>query len=230
MSFKSFLISIFVLSLLSGCNLTASTSITTPLPTVAPTLEFSEPTQVQSSFPTQPGIVVTSTPLSSQQQILDLATAVINLLKAKDMAALSKYVHPLLGLRFSPYAYIKDSDQVFTADQVAGLMSDTMIYTWGNYDGTGEPIEMPFADYYPRFVYDEDFANAPQIALNHRLGVSSSLDNNQEFYPNAMIVEFYFPGFDPQYEGLDWRSLRLVFMNDNLNWYLAGIVHDQWTS
>jgi len=26
-----------------------------------------------------------------------------------------------------------------------------------------------------------------------------------------MVVEYHFPGIDPQYGGLDWRSLRLVF-------------------
>jgi hypothetical protein len=28
---------------------------------------------------------------------------------------------------------------------------------------------------------------------------------------------------------MDWRSLRLVFMQDGGTWYLAGIIHDQWT-
>jgi hypothetical protein len=36
-------------------------------------------------------------------------------------------------------------------------------------------------------------------------------------------------GFDPEYEGMDWRSLRLVFEKKNDIWYLVGIIHDQWT-
>jgi hypothetical protein len=44
-----------------------------------------------------------------------------------------------------------------------------------------------------------------------------------------MIVEYYFPGFDPQYGGMDWRSLRLVFSDHGGTWYLAGIIHDEWT-
>jgi len=75
-----------------------------------------------------------------------------------------------------------------------------------------------------------DFANAPQIAINHRLGVSTTMDNAEKFYPEAMIVEYYFPGFDAQLEGMDWRSLRLVFQQDNSTWYLVGIIHDQWTT
>ena len=126
---------------------------------------------------------------------------IISALKNKDMNELSQYVHPQMGLRFSPYATVKDTDQVFSADQVAGLMADPTVYLWGNYDGSGEPINLTFADYYAKFVYDEDFANAPQIALNHRLGTGNSIDNTIEYYQSSMVVEFYFPGFDPQYAG-----------------------------
>jgi hypothetical protein len=145
------------------------------------------------------------------------------------MVSLSNYVHPVNGVRFSPYAFVKDTDQVFPADKVSSLMADSKVYTWGTYDGSGEPIKLTFLDYYAKFVYDVDFTNAPQMALNHRLGVGNSIDNSSEFYPDAMIVEYYFPGFDLQYAGMDWRSLRLVFTEYNNIWYLAGIIHDQWT-
>jgi hypothetical protein len=45
-----------------------------------------------------------------------------------------------------------------------------------------------------------------------------------------MIVEYYFPGFDLQLQGMDWRSLRLVFTLYDNTWYLVGIIHDQWTT
>ncbi|MFZ2096005.1 MAG: hypothetical protein WAV05_05135 [Anaerolineales bacterium] len=229
MATKYFIYFVLLSSILSGCNFAAPTVSLTAIPTTAPTLEFSEPTLIQPISTTLPSLITTSTPLSAQQSVLDQASEVITLLKNKDMLSLSKYIHPLLGLRFSPYAFVKDTNQVFSANEVAGLLTDSTIYTWGNYDGSGAPIELPFAEYYSQFVYDVDFADAPQIALNHRLGVSTSMDNNLEFYPGGMIVEYYFPGFDPQYAGMDWRSLRLVFMQDNNNWYLAGIIHDQWT-
>jgi hypothetical protein len=227
---KIILICVLVFSFLTGCNLASHGVLSTSVPTVAPTLEFSEPTQIQPIFPTQPINEITSTPLATQQIVLDRASEVIAILKNGDMLTLSKYIHPRLGLRFSPYAFVKDTDQVFSTSEVAGLLTDNIVYDWGNYDGSGAPIELTFGEYYSQFVYDVDFANAPQIALNHRLGESSSLYNNHEFYPSAMIVEFYFPGFDPQYEGMDWRSLRLVFIQDSNNWYLAGIIHDQWTT
>jgi hypothetical protein len=42
-------------------------------------------------------------------------------------------------------------------------------------------------------------------------------------------VEYHFSGFDKKFEGMDWASLKLVFENSNNEWYLVGIVHDQWT-
>ena len=41
-------------------------------------------------------------------------------------------------------------------------------------------------------------------------------------------MEYYFSGFDPQYGGMDWRSLRLVFAPHGEGWALVGIVHDEW--
>lgn len=217
---------------LAGCNLTASTASPSPIVTSVPTLPFNPPAPTQSAptilAPTE--IAMPPTPLSADQGVIDLASQVAAALQERDMARLASYVNPQVGLRFSPYAAVKDSDLRFSTEQLPGLLTDNTIYTWGAYYGTGEPIELTFDKYYGLFIYDEDFANAPQLALNHRLGVSTTLDNSAEYYQGAMIVEYYFPGFDPALEGMDWRSLRLVFMQENNTWYLAGIIHDQWTT
>jgi hypothetical protein len=230
---KSILIFILLASLLAGCGITSRVVEPTTTPPEIPTLEFSQPTlipQVSSTSNPSPGKFKPPTsPASVQQVVLNKAFEVINALKIMDMVTLSQYVHPQMGLRFSPYETVKDTDQVFAADKVTGLIDDPTVYLWGHYDGSGEPINLTFADYYSKFVYDEDFANAPQIALNHRLGTGTSIDNTFEYYQSSMVVEFYFPGFDPQYAGMDWRSLRLVFMQQGNDWFLVGIIHDQWT-
>jgi hypothetical protein len=220
---------------LVGCNLVASPTTPTNVPTSAPTLAFSQPSPtppvILSTIPPASTVVVISpTPVTTEQAVFDRAALVVTALRDKDMAALAGYVDPQMGLRFSPYAAVKDTDQVFTPDKLASLFSDSTVYTWGGYYGTGEPIQLTFTDYYAKFIYDVDFANAPQVALNHRLGVSTTLDNSAEFYSGATIVEYYFPGFDPTLEGMDWRSLRLVFMQTGTIWYLVGIIHDQWTT
>jgi hypothetical protein len=55
------------------------------------------------------------------------------------------------------------------------------------------------------------------------------VENQFEVYEKAIIVEYYFSGIEPQYEGLDWQSLRLVFQENEGSWCLVGIIHNQWT-
>lgn len=176
------------------------------------------------------GQVATWERLSASQQPLMTALNAIQLIKSKDLAGLSALVHPEKGLRLTPYPHVDvKADKVFTAQAVAGLATDTTVYQWGSYDGSGEPIKLNFNDYYQRFIYDHDFALAPIIGNNHAVSTGNTIDNVQQAYPSGKFVEFYFPGFDPKYEGIDWSSLKLVFEQQNGTWYLVGIVHGQWT-
>lgn len=167
---------------------------------------------------------------TEQQPVLNRAMAVVNLLKQKDMAGLAPYIHPAKGVRFSPYASVNlQRDLVFTLKQLPALFSNSQKYDWGIYDGSGEPINLTFNDYYGKFVYDVDFARPHMIGNNRQIGKGNSINNIAEAYPGDVFVEFHFSGFDPKYNGMDWRSLRLVFEEVNGAWYLIGIVHDQWT-
>ncbi len=155
---------------------------------------------------------------------------VIGFMKSKDMSSLSQYIHPTKGVRFTPYFFTDtQNDKVFTAEEVAGLMESTELINWGVYDGSGEPINLTFGDYYDKFVYDKDFANPQVIGNNVPIGRGNTIDNTAEAYPNGYFVELHFPGFDPQFQGIDWESLRLVFEEYNDAWYLVGIIHGQWT-
>lgn len=160
----------------------------------------------------------------------DRATEVLYAIKSKDMTKLAQAAHPDKGIRFSPYGHVfADTDLKFSADQIKSLASDKKRYTWGSYDGSGEPIEMTFGEYYNRFIYDEDFVKAKEVGYNKILGKGNIIINTAEVYPKAVIVEYYFPGFDPQYGGMDWRSLRLAFEKQGTTWYLVGIIHNEWT-
>jgi len=162
--------------------------------------------------------------------ITNKANAILTALKNKDMAALASYVHPEEGLRFTPYSYIDpSSDKHFDASQIAGLMQDTMVYNWGAYDGTGDPIDLTFVDYYDKFVYDEDFLTAPYVVFNQVLQRGNSINNIEDIYPQGVSVEYHFSGFDEQYGGMDWKSLKPVFEQYGTDWYLVGIIHEQWT-
>ena len=162
--------------------------------------------------------------------LLSTTVNVLELLKNKDMDGLSSFVHPTKGVRISPYGYVDiENHLVFSADEVANLVNDTEEYTWGDYDGSGEPIQLNFNDYYDAFIFDEDFSNPQIIGNNISIGQGNSLDNVAEVYEDGHFVELHFNEIDPQYEGMDWRSLKLVFETVDGNWYLVGIVHDQWT-
>lgn len=164
------------------------------------------------------------------RNLLSTTINVLELLKNKDMDALSSLVHPTQGVRFSPYGYVDtDNHLVFTAEEVADLVDDSGIYTWGSYDGSGEAIELDFNEYYDEFIFDEDFASPQIIGNNVRIGQGNTLENIEEVYPEGRFIELHFEEIDPQYEGMDWRSLRLVFETVDGNWYLVGIVHDEWT-
>ena len=167
--------------------------------------------------------------IDDKENLISRAGAVITSLRDFDMRELSRLVHPEKGCRFSPYTYVNESDLRFTPSEFARLGRDTNLHTWGSYDGTGYPINLTFKDYYKRFVYDRDFAHAETVGYNRIVKSGNTINNISQFYPGSMVVEYHFAGFDPQYAGMDWRSLRLVFEKKVDTWYLVGIVHDEWT-
>jgi len=157
-------------------------------------------------------------------------------LRDHDMVELAALVHPIKGVTFSPYTFVRtlqgapgEAHLVFPRDQVAGLWSDPAVRHWGYYDGSGESIDRTFQAYYAEFVYDVDFAQPEEIGFDEFIGQGNTINNIREAYPLGVPVEYYFSGFDPQYGGMDWRSLRLVFEQADGSWYLVGIVHDEWT-
>jgi hypothetical protein len=165
-----------------------------------------------------------------------LAAQAILALRDQDIPELAGLVHPVKGITFSPYAYVRplqgalgEADLVFSRDQLLGLWTDPTVYRWGRYDGSGEPIDLTFEQYYQRFVYDVDFAQPDVVGFNDMVGQGNTPNNIADVYPLAQTVEYHFEGFDPQYAGMDWRSLRLVLEEYEGDWYLVGIVHDQWT-
>ncbi len=163
---------------------------------------------------------------------LEAAATVMKALKNGDMATIASWAHLEQGIRFSPYAHVDpEKDVVMKRSELEGAMKDPSKRLWGAFDGSGEPIELTYADYHRKFVYDEDFAGKGEVALNKRLGTSTTLDNLRDVYPQERydVVEYYISAIDPQYEGMDWRSLRLVFERIGEDHALVGIVHDQWT-
>ena len=165
----------------------------------------------------------------SDAQVKELALETVGYLRERDLGSLITLIDPDKGVRFSPYPHVNvDTDLVFKPDEFP-TFKDTNKLKWGEADGSGDPIELTFRDYYEQFVYTKDFADAPQVNVNRIAGTGNALFNVPEVYPGASYVEFYFPGFDKELNGMDWQSLVLVFTPAGDDWHLAGIVHGQWT-
>ena len=148
---------------------------------------------------------------NAKEIIAELAEEVIHAISSKDAEKLAQYVHPE-GMRFTPYTYVDEKkDIVFTQDEVRNFFADQNLYLWGCYDGTGYEIKLTPGEYYKEFIYSADFVNAEQIGYNQVLSSGNMLENQFEVYTDPIVVEYYFPGFDPEFIGMDWRSLRLVF-------------------
>ena len=162
----------------------------------------------------------------------EAATTVLRALKSGNMDTVAAWAHPEKGVRFSPYAYVDtEKDQVLTREELTDAMASSEVRNWREYAGNGDIIELTYADYHKKFVYDADFMEDAEIGLNESLGEGTTINNLHEVYPpdSHDYVEYHIDGIDPAHEGMDWRSLRLVFEKMGMDRVLVGIVHDQWT-
>ena len=177
------------------------------------------------------GSKASTDPAKVQWAVDARAKEAIAAIRDKDLDRLAALVHPKQGLRFSPYSFVRtgpDGDQVFNATALTKAWTSSRSFHWGEYDGSGKSIDLGFPQYWERFVYDRDFAGAPEVGYDKVIGRGNTLINIAEAYPGAAFVEYHFPG-SQQYGGMDWKSLRLVFALYEGKWYLVGIIHDEWT-
>ena len=169
----------------------------------------------------------------SNEKILVTAKEIVKLIKNKEFKNLANYVHPIKGVVFSPEYYNPKINAVFSKELIVKGFDNNKKYIWGYFDGSGDTIELTFREFYDKYVYDKDYVNAPEIVLNP----THDNDNNRKSFirsikeevPGLSFVEFYFSGFDKKYEGMDWRSLFLVFENYENKWYLIAIINGHWT-
>ncbi len=176
---------------------------------------------------TEEGII---TPESAEEIIKETADEVIEAIKNKDEEKISEFTHPEKGVRFTPYTNVsEEKDVVFSKEEMKNFFNDEKVYLWGHYDGKGNEISLTPSEYYDEFIYTEDFIEAEEVGYNKVLSTGNMIENQFEVYENPIVVEYYFSGFDPQYSGMDWKSLRLVFEEYEGEWKLVGVIHNQWT-
>lgn len=137
---------------------------------------------------------------------------------------------PAKGLRFVPYGYFNGDNPILKKDEIKNKWAKEDKIIWGTYDGSGETIELNLKEYFEKFIWDVNFLKADDIQLNKTRGTGNTIDNLKEVYPEADYVEFYMEGKNPDYGGMDWRLLRMVYAkNSDGKYELIAITHSQWT-
>lgn len=172
----------------------------------------------------------TMEPELAKKTIAEISNKLMQAISNKDSQLISEFIHPVKGVRFTPYTYVSiENDVVFNQEEVKNFFNDQNVYTWGCYDGIGGDISLTSSQYYDAFIYTADFINAEDIGYNEVLSIGNMIENQFEVYNNAIVVEYYFSGFNPDLGGIDWQSLRLAFEQYEGDWKLVGIIHNQWT-
>ncbi|TKD72016.1 hypothetical protein [Pseudalkalibacillus hwajinpoensis] len=161
--------------------------------------------------------------------VMEKAYDVMRAIQNRKMTDLAQFVHPQKGVLFSPYATVDSKRaQVFMPVQVKGLLTNKKQIEWGTEAGKGDPIRLSPDDYFKTYVYDVDFIETDFVTYNGYYKETNSIQNITEAFPESNYIEFFVPGSE-EYEGMDWKSLKLVFTDYEGEPYLAGVVHDQWT-
>lgn len=161
--------------------------------------------------------------------LMSTSEEILRHIKNGEYTKFARFIHPQDRIRFSPYAYIDTAkDKVLSADELLQLVIGNKKINWNS--SWEEKTELlTVAEYFKKFVYDVDFLQAELKSINQYHSQGTDINNITEVYPGAGVVEFFFPGFDKKYEGLDFRALRLVYKTNNGKLFLTGIVHDKWT-
>lgn len=167
--------------------------------------------------------------LTQQDSIKAIGRQVLSLLKAQNYKELTTYFSAD-GVLFSPYGFIDTAQSKrLTPEDFLQAVDKNWTLTWGHFDGTGEPIKLSVKAYLKKFVWNADYLNAEAVGFDQVIKQGNSSNNLKTIYPNRHFIDYHFSGFDQKYNGMDWSSLRLVFENDNGEYFLVAIIHDQWT-
>ena len=160
--------------------------------------------------------------------VVTTAQSVLTALKNKDYATLQTLTSSA-GLSINEEPRLDLTKVDITKDQVSNIPANTQKYLFGYADGSGEPIEITQAEYFNKYMYNHDYLVAPEVVVNKTLGSGNSINTIATDVGTRTFVTFYFKGFNPEYGGMDWTTMYLVFDLENGKYTLRGIAKDNWT-
>lgn len=156
------------------------------------------------------------------------ATEILQAIHDHDMDVLSSHVHTEKGLLFSPYFSVMDDTVRFEKNELPTLLDSDTTYLWG-YGEANTEIQMTPADYFNTHLQVQRFFESDEVFVDTQNQEVDPSNYLKTVFPDSKIVEFYHAGTE-QYSGLDWRSLNLVFEQDEEGaWRLVAIVNNLFT-
>lgn len=163
-------------------------------------------------------------PLLLEQQ----ATEILQAIYDHDMDVLSSHVHTEKGLLFSPYFSVMDDTVRFEKNEVPSLLESEATYLWG-YGEANMEIQLTPADYFDKYLQVKRFFKSDEVFVDTQNQEVDPTNYLKTVFPDSKIVEFYHAGTE-QYSGMDWRSLNLVFEQDEEGaWRLVAIINNLFT-
>jgi len=123
----------------------------------------------------------------AKQIIEESADKLIYAISIKDSKTISELVHPVKGVRFTPYTHVSiEHDVVLNRDQIENFFYDEEVYMWGYYDGIGDEISLTPSEYYEKFIYTNDFLN-PEI-VGYTVDIKVIISSTASFF---FIIYFF---------------------------------------
>lgn len=185
--------------------------------------------------PTEPTVPVVNGEAEEEPEPFDpaaleqRANAILQSLDERDMATFADYVHEEKGLLLSPYLSVSDSTVHFSRPEIATLLDDEASYLFG-YGEANTEIRITTAEYFEQHLQVERFFEADKVFVDTASSESDPTNYLRSVFPDAKVVEFYTSGTE-QYSGLDWRSLHMVFEQEEASgeWRLIALINNLFT-
>lgn len=188
--------------------------------------KYMETSKVIKDSVTQPE--ATKDTLDVVERLKVINNEVLQSLKLKDYTKFSTFIHPEKGVTFSMYSYVNpQKDKHFSLADFRKYSSSSIKFTWGEKDGTGDPLILSLKDYLEQWVFKKDFTQS-QFSLNSYHGQGNTINNIRKIYEGS-LVENYIRGTE-EYGLMDWNSLFFVFSVYKGKYYLVAVINNSWTT
>lgn len=161
-----------------------------------------------------------------------LGRAALSLLARADYAALQAYICAPGSLAFAPYSKnLRLLNPVYlTSTELQQFRHIKHRRVWGQYDGSGNNIELTPMAYHAEFVYDVDYRSRARATVHTPAQLSSNSEFSALFttFPGAGALVYRYPGLRRN-AFKDARELVMVVQPAGSGWCLKALAHSEDT-